>query len=427
MKSISDLCFWLDSAAANNRLSYIYSCNNDELIFHKKRIRSLIEKFDSIAPEIDKADIFSAPGRTEIGGNHTDHQKGCAVAAAVTLDALAVAGVNGTNKVKIYSLGYEPFEVDLSDLTPDPTGEVKSKDIVMGIADAISRMGYKLKGFTACIESMVPGGSGLSSSACFEVLIAVIFNEICCNGELRAIDIALAGKHAENIFSGKPSGLLDQATIAFGGLVSMDFAQEQPVLESIEYNFSENGYDLCVVNTGGSHADLSEDYAAIPIDMKRVAEYFGKDVLREVDEDDFWWQIDTLKNKVGGRAVLRAIHFFDENIRAAEQAKALRNNDLIRFFELVNESGRSSENCLQNINSKNDNECNLAVALEFARRSLDSLGAYRVHGGGFAGTIQAYVPIDMYESFETGMEMVFGEGCCQKLKVRPVGGIKLNF
>ncbi len=427
MKKINEIRSWMESESAEKQLTYVYSCVPAEIAPQKERINALLCKFEEFAPEIGEASIYSAPGRTEIGGNHTDHQKGCVLAAAVTLDAIAVAAPNGTDTVRIDSQGYPPFEVDLSDLTAKPTGDVKPSDVVLGIADAISKKGYKPQGFTACIESQIPGGSGLSSSACFEVLIAAIFNDICCGGELTALDMALAGKHAENVFSGKPSGLLDQATISFGGLVSMDFSKENPVLDSLKYDFEDNGYVLCVVNTGGSHADLSADYASIPADMKKVAEYFDREVLSEVDEDDFWWQIDTLKKEVGGRAVLRAVHFFDETVRAIDQAEALRNDELEKFLQLVNESGRSSENCLQNINpTSGSDERNVAIALEFARRSLDTLGAYRVHGGGFAGTIQAYVPFDMYDSFEASMEMIFGEKCCLRLRVRPVGGIKFN-
>lgn len=427
MRKIDDIRAWLDSEDAEKQLTYLYSCNREETVPQKDRINALLSKFTEFAPEADSASVYSAPGRTEIGGNHTDHQKGCVLAAAVTLDALAVAAPNETNIVRIDSQGYPPFEVDLSDLSPKPTGDVKPWDVVLGVADAIAKKGYKPMGFTACIESQIPGGSGLSSSACFEVLIATIFNDICCNGELTSLDCALAGKHAENVFSGKPSGLLDQAAISFGGLVSMDFSRENPVLDSIKYDFESNGYILCVVNTGGSHADLSYDYASIPADMKKVAAHFGHDVLSEVDEDDFWWQINELKEAVGGRAVLRAVHYFDETARALAQAEALRNDELEKFFELVNESGRSSESCLQNINPTGaTDERNVAIALEFARRSLDTTGAYRVHGGGFAGTIQAYVPIEMYESFESSMEMIFGENCCLRLKVRPVGGVKFN-
>ncbi len=426
MKKTEDVRAWLCSVSGCEQLSYIYSCNSYELEIQKKRINRLLDKFADFAPEIKEVSVYSAPGRTEIGGNHTDHQKGCVLAAAVTLDAIAVAAPNGTNIVKIDSEGYPPFEVDITEIKAEPTGDVKPSDIVMGIADAIAKNGYKPKGFTACVESQVPGGSGLSSSACFEMLIAEIFNDLCCDGELSALEMAQAGKYAENVFSGKPSGLLDQAAISFGGLVSMDFSLDDPVLDSIKFNFDEKGYVLCVVNTGGSHADLSEDYASVPADMKKVAEFFGKTVLSEVDEDDFWWNIDVLRKAVGGRAVLRAIHYFDETVRALDQAEALRNNDIDKFLKLVNESGRSSENCLQNINPKDANERSVATALELARRCLDKMGAYRVHGGGFAGTIQAYVPADIYESFQAGMEMVFGKDCCVSLKVRPAGAIKFD-
>lgn len=407
-------------------LCRIYCCEEDELDGKKARIKKLLDNFREYAPDIDSACIYSAPGRTEIGGNHTDHQRGCVLAAAVDMDALAVAAPNGTDIVRISSEGYPVIEADLSDLSPDPTGEIVSSDIVRGIAAAIKEKGYTPGGFTACVTSNVPGGSGLSSSACFEVLIGTVFNDLFCENALSEMDIARAGNYAENVFCGKPSGMLDQATASVGGLVSMDFSRDDPLIEKIEYDFEANGYVLCVVETGASHADLTAEYASIPEDMKRVAEYFGYEVLSEIDEDDFWWQVGELKEKLGGRAVLRAIHYFDETARALEEADALKKDELGRFLELVNESGRSSENCLQNIYPTGDpNERNMALALEFARRSLDTMGAYRVHGGGFAGTIQAYVPTDMYDGFESSMEMIFGDGCCHRIKVRPVGGSKL--
>lgn len=406
-------------------LCSLYGSDAPTLERQRTRIKNLLGEFRTFAPDAEEASLYSAPGRTEIGGNHTDHQRGCVLAAAVDMDALTVAAPNGTDTVRISSQGYPPFEVDVADLSPKPTGDITSADVVRGIAAAIKEKGFDIGGFTACITSDVPGGSGLSSSACFEVLIGTVFNDLFCGGALSEMEIAEAGRYAENVFCGKPSGLLDQATAAAGGLVSMDFSLEEPLLEKIDYDFEANGYVLCVVDTGGSHSDLTDDYASIPADMKQVAEYFGHEVLSEVDEDDFWWQIGILKEKVGSRAVLRAIHYFDETSRALEQAEALRNGELERFLGLVNESGRSSENCLQNICPSSPGERNLSLALELVRRSLDTEGAYRVHGGGFAGTIQAYVPLDMYDDFKSGMEMVFGDDCCHRIKVRPAGGVKL--
>lgn len=418
----------LIGGAADEILSNIYSCGAGELGRQKTRFAELAARFEEIAPDIDSAQFLSAPGRTEIGGNHTDHQMGCVVAAAVTCDTLALAAKNNSNVVKISSQGYEPFEVLLDDLRPR-MAEDMSCALVRGIADSISRLGYDINdcGFTACITSDVPGGSGLSSSAAFEVLIGTIWNELFFGGRMSALEIAKIGQRAENLYAHKPSGLLDQATSSFGGLVSMDFSrQDDPVVKRLDVDFSKYGYELCVVNTGGSHADLTEDYAAIPQEMKLAAQCFEKEHLRAVDREEFYRNIDLVIRKVGERPALRAMHFFDENERAAEQADALEAGDMNRFLELVDESGRSSENALQNIYSSKNNERRVSFALEYAKHLIGSKGVCRVHGGGFAGTIQAYVPIEKYKEFEQSMDKVFGKGSCLKLSIRPCGAIIID-
>ena len=372
--------------------------------------------------------FFSAPGRTEISGNHTDHQHGCVLAAAVNMDALAVAAPNGTNVVRVLSEGYDPFEVDLSALEPIESEKDRPAALVRGMAATVSAMGYEIKGFTACLTSDVPKGSGLSSSACFEVLFGTIINHLFCDGKLNEVEIARAGQFAENNYAMKPSGLLDQATASVGGLVSMDFGRkDDPVLGKIEFDFEAHGYTLCVVNTGGDHCNLTPDYAAVPREMKAVARQLGKKLLGDADEEQFYAELPRLRAKLGDRAVMRAIHYFDETKRALAQAECLRKDDIDGFLALVNESGRSSDLLLQNAWSPRRTRTQaIPMGLELARRALGGKGAYRVHGGGFAGTIQAYVPNEKWPEFAQSMERVFGKGNCHRLAIRPVGGIKFT-
>ena len=401
------------------------SAENEER--YKDRVDSLLGRFGRLYPQLGEARVYSAPGRTEIGGNHTDHQRGCVLAAAVNIDALAAAQLNGTNTVVIDSEGYEPIAVCIDLLEPEPEEKNLSAAMVRGVAAYIAGLGYKLGGFSACVSSDVPGGSGLSSSACFEVLIGTIFNEMFCGGKLDSITIAKAGRFAENNYAMKPSGLLDQAAASVGGLTSMDFSREDdPVIGSISFDFRAHGYELCVVDTGGSHSSLTGEYAAITEEMRAVSRFFGKELLSEVDESAFRRSIKEVREAAGDRAVLRAMHYFAETKRALEQAQALRNDDIDRFLALVNESGRSSELNLQNIYPAGDPRSQgVTLCLSAARSLLGAKGAYRVHGGGFAGTVQAYVPCDMYDRFVSEMENIFGRACCRKLSVRPVGGIRI--
>ena len=428
MKKLNELRNAVTGGALDEQLLRIYSCGSDGLAAHHDRVNRMLDTFEQFAPELDAARIFSAPGRTEIGGNHTDHQHGCVLAAAVNMDALAVAAPNGTNVVRVSSEGYAPFEVDLSVLEPIEAEKDYPAALVRGMAATISAMGYEISGFTACLTSSVPKGSGLSSSACFEVLFGTIINHLFCEGKLSDIEIARAGQFAENNYAMKPSGLLDQATAAVGGLVSMDFARkDDPVLGKIEFDFEAHGYTLCVVNTGGDHCNLTPDYAAVPREMRAVARQLGKKLLGDADEELFYAELPRLRAKLGDRAVMRAIHYFDETKRAIAQADYLRSDDIDGFLRLVNESGRSSDLLLQNAWSPRRTRTQaIPVGLELARRALGGEGAYRVHGGGFAGTIQAYVPNAKWPEFVRSMEAVFGEGNCHRLAIRPVGGVELT-
>lgn len=428
MKKISELRKILAEGAMDAQLLRIYSCGKEGLPGRRERVERMLSAFEEFAPGLDSARVFSAPGRTEIGGNHTDHQHGCVLAAAVNMDAVAVAAPNGTNVIRVLSEGYDPFEVDLSVLEPIEAEKDRPAALVRGMVATVAAMGYEVSGFSACVTSDVPGGSGLSSSACFEVLFGTIINGLFCEGKLSDIEIAKAGQFAENNYAMKPSGLLDQATASVGGLVSMDFARkDDPVLGRIEFDFEAHGYTLCVVNTGGNHCDLTPDYAAVPREMKAVARQLGKKLLGDADEELFYAELPRIRTKLGDRAVLRAIHYFDETKRAIAQADCLRADDIEGFLALVNESGRSSDLLLQNGWSPRRSRTQaIPVGLEIARRTLGGKGAYRVHGGGFAGTIQAYVPNGKWDEFVAAMEHVFGKGSVHRLAIRPVGGVELK-
>ncbi len=370
------------------------------------------------------AAIFSAPGRTEIGGNHTDHQHGRVLCGSVDLDTLACAAPNGTNLARVASEGYPQVTVDLGDLSPKPEEKNTSAALVRGVAARLRELGYPIFGFDACVTSNVLSGSGLSSSAAYEVLVGNIFNYFFCGGELDAVAIAKAGQYAENVYFGKPCGLMDQMGSSVGGCVAIDFADPaEPAVERVGYDFSRCGHAMCIVDTGSCHADLTDDYAAIPAEMGAVAACFGMRTLREVTEERFLTALPTVRAACGDRAVLRAMHFYEEDRRAAEEAQALARGDFGDFLRLVNESGLSSSLHLQNIWSPAaPREQAVTVALAVGSRLLDGTGAIRVHGGGFAGTIQAFVPLERLERFRAGMEVMLGQGKCHVLRIRPQGG-----
>ena len=368
--------------------------------------------------------LFSGPGRTEIGGNHTDHQHGRVLCGSVDMDMLACAAPNGKNVIRIQSEGYPALEVELEELAVRPGEANTSAALVRGVAARVRELGYSLTGFDACVTSTVLSGSGLSSSAAYEVLVGNILNRFSCGGALDAVTIAKIGQYAENVYFGKPCGLMDQMGSSVGGAVAIDFANPaDPVVEKVDYDFSQSGHALCIVDTVSSHGDLTGDYAAVTQEMGAVAAHFGRSVLREVPEDNFRAELPALRKACGDRAVLRALHFYDDDRRAVQEAQALKDGDFGRFLTLVNASGRSSSLHLQNTWSiHNPKQQAIPLALTVGEHLLDGMGAIRVHGGGFAGTIQAWVPEEYLTVFKNGIEELFGSGKCHVLHIRPQGG-----
>ena len=370
---------------------------------------------------------FSAPGRTEISGNHTDHQHGCVLAAAVNLETTAEVTLNGSNVIRVHSDGYPTVEVDLTDLYPRKEEVNSTAALVRGVAAAFNQRGAKLKGFDAVVHSTVLPGSGLSSSAAFEVLFGTIFNELFFQGKLTAVEIAQVGQYAENIYFGKPSGLMDQMASSVGGMVFIDFADpKHPVVEKLDYDFQKTGHALCIIDSGADHADLTDEYAAVTRELKEVCALFGKTVLREIPMEVFFAKLPGIRGKVSDRAILRAIHVYQENIRVRAQVHALKQDDFDTFLQLVSESGRSSWMYLQNITPAGYVEHQeVALTLALCDQLLQGRGAYRVHGGGFAGTVQAFVPMELLNDFKQKIEAVLGKDCCHVLSIRPVGGTML--
>lgn len=370
---------------------------------------------------------FSAPGRSEIGGNHTDHNHGKVLAAAVNLDIIAAVEKTENGVIRLKSAGYPMDTVDTASLDVQASEKESSKAVIRGICARMQALGYKVGGFDAVTVSHVLKGSGLSSSAAFEILVVTILSHLYNDDAVDAVTAAQISKYAENTYFGKPCGLLDQMAASVGGFTAMDFRDPQnPVIEKIDFDLSRFGYALCVVDTGGNHADLTGDYAAIPTEMKAVAREFQKETLREVEEAAFYEKIGALREKVSDRALLRAIHFFNDNRLVDEEAAALKAGDFDAFCALVTASGLSSATKLQNVFAAvNPGEQGLSLALALIQRILCGRGACRVHGGGFAGTVQAYVPLDMLEAFKADIEAVFGKGTCYVLSVRSAGGTKV--
>ena len=370
---------------------------------------------------------FSAPGRTEIGGNHTDHQRGRVLAAAVNLDTQAAVRENGTDIVRILSKGYPLCTVSLADLTPQPDEINTTPALVRGVCARFAELGCKVAGFDAYCESTVLPGSGLSSSAAFEVLIGTIVNGLFFDGRVSQPEIAQIGQYAENVFFGKPCGLMDQTASAVGNLVTIDFGdKDHPVIEPVDFDFSSCGPALCIIDSQASHADLTDEYAAIPGELKKVCAHFGKEVLSQIPEEEFYAAIPALRKTCPDRAILRAIHFYQDNARVPQQVQALRRGDFDAFLSLVKRSGFSSYMYLQNVTPAGYVEHqDVAVSLALCEHYLQGRGAYRVHGGGFAGTVQAFVPFDLLESFRAGLDAVLGQGACHVLSIRPQGGVEM--
>ena len=371
---------------------------------------------------------FSAPGRTEVSGNHTDHQRGRVLAGAVNLDTVAAVRANGTDVIRVQSKGYPLCQVRLDALEPVAAEINSTPALIRGVAARFSQLGCVVGGFDAYCESTVLPGSGLSSSAAFEVLIGTIINHLFFDGRVSQPEIAQIGQYAENVFFGKPCGLMDQTASAVGGLVTIDFAdKEHPDIRPVHFDFSTTGHALCIIDSRADHADLTDEYAAVPGEMKAVCEYFGKDVVTEIPEEDFYAAIPALREKCGDRAVMRVIHEYNENRRVPQQVACLESGDFEGFLRLTKESGYSSWMYLQNVVPAGYvAQQAMAVALGLCEHYLQGRGAYRVHGGGFAGTVQAFVPFDLLDAFRAGIDAALGEGACHVLSIRPQGGVEME-
>ena len=393
----------------------------------KMRFLEAIDKFETLFGPYRQCILISAPGRTEIGGNHTDHQHGRVLAAAVNLDILCIASPNDEGLVRLQSEGYPRLEISLQELDPIPSEYEQTSALIRGIAAWFSNRGLPICGFDAYCTSDVLSGSGLSSSAAFEIAIGNIIN-ILGGSSVSPEQIAIAGQFAENHYFGKPSGLMDQMASSVGGAIGIDFLNPNtPLIRPVELGNFLKDFHLCIVNTGGSHANLTEQYASIPLEMSQVANFFGKEVLREVEQEDFRRQIRPLRERLGDRAVLRAMHFFQDNGRIPLLIDALETGDLDTFFQHIIGSGRSSFTYLQNvIPAGSTQQQGLALALAVSEKLLQGRGAWRVHGGGFAGTIQAFVPNDLLSTYINAINQIFGSGACHVLSIRPVGGVEVT-
>lgn len=366
--------------------------------------------------------FVSAPGRTEVVGNHTDHQNGKVLAASVNLDTVAAIAPRDDGRVVLYSEGYDvPFEVDLADDGVHEDEKETTFALIRGVAARLGQLGYKVGGFDASVTSTVFKGSGLSSSAAFEVMLVAALDALYNGWSVDAKENARISQYAENVYFGKPSGLLDQSASAVGGLVTMDFAVSPASVEALRYDFGAKGYALCVVSAGGEHGNLTADYAAIPAEMKQVAAALGEELLQNVTPERLFEALPALKNRVSDRAILRAFHYVDETRRVEQAVDALRRDDLEGFFKVVIASGESSWKLLQNLHVATSDNQEMPLALEMSRRLLEGKGAWRIHGGGFAGTILAFVPFDMLETYRKAMDGVFGEKATTVLAIRPEG------
>ncbi len=394
----------------------------------RARYIDALSEFESLYGDRDNIRFFSAPGRTEVGGNHTDHQHGCVIAGSVDLDVIAVVSENNSGTVRVKSAGFNMDEIKIDSLKPSKKEQGRASSLIRGVLAAFAQNGYNIGSFDAYTTSKVLKGSGLSSSAAFEVLLSNIINGLFNDGKVDAITIAKYSQFAEREYFGKPCGLLDQMASSVGGFTYADFNDPQnPIVEKIDLDISKFGYTLCVVDTGGNHANLTQDYADITIECKKVSNFLGVEFLRDADTKDFYANLATIRKTCGDRAALRAFHFFNENERVLRQREALKTEDFEKFLTLVNASGNSSYKYLQNLYPvSNTAEQGLCLALALTQEFLGNMGASRVHGGGFAGTIQCYIPNDMFLAYKDMIEAVYGKGSCVVLAIRPVGGYEIK-
>lgn len=424
--NVNELIAAINDGTYDENLKAVY-VTDEAVQSQKPRYVETLNDFGELFGYDREVNIMSAPGRTEVCGNHTDHNNGKVLAASINLDAIAVVSKNDDNIIRVKSKGHKMNVVDLNDLVPNEANFGSSTTLVQGVAATIKNLGYTVAGFDACTTSDVMGGSGLSSSAAFEVLLGSVLSYMFNDGKISPVEIAKVAQYSENVFFGKPCGLLDQMASSVGTFVTIDFKSTKgPVIKKIDFDFSKSGHSLCIVDTHGNHSDLTDDYAAVRTEMESVAQALGKNVLREVSYEEFFAALPELTGRVNDRAILRAIHFFNENKRVEKAVKCLESNDFEGFKQVIIESGRSSFMLNQNVYTpKNPTEQKLSLALAISKELLDGKGAWRVHGGGFAGTIQAFVPNDMLDTYKKTIEGVFGEGSCHVLIIRPVGGTQV--
>ncbi len=423
--TIYELSSGISSGVFDDQFKMLYGSSERNILKQRARYLSAAENFSRLYPECGEIGVFSVGGRTEIGGNHTDHQHGCVLAAAVDADIIAIAARNRENEIHLVSEGFEAFTVDLDNLSSGETGT--SVALVRGILYGFKQNGINAGGFDVYISSEIPVGCGMSSSAAFETLVGNIINSFFGSKAVSDLELAKICQRAENDFYGKNCGIMDQVVCAYGGFIFADLGNPViPVIKKIDFDFRESGYSLCITNTSSNHTEINAEYDTIVSEMKHVAEEIGYSVLGEADEEDLYRNISHLRTKCSDREILRAAHFFDETKRAAEETEALEKGDTEVFFELINSSGNSSAQLLQNLFSSCVSHCQeIPLAIMISKRFLCGSGAVRVHGGGFGGSVIAFVPNYLIERYSAEMGRIFGECSCRVLNIRPVGGYEL--
>ena len=428
MKSISVWKQELAGGTHTARLASLYCCSPEQTAAHAARYAAVLDGLEAAFGTHTEAGLYSAPGRTEIGGNHTDHQHGRVLAGSVNIDMIAAAAPNSLNQLRVQSEGYDLCVIDLGDLAARKEEENTTMALLRGECEAFKERGAALSGLDVYISSNVPKGSGVSSSAAFEVLIGVILNDRFMAEKVSPIAIAQIGQWAENVYFGKPCGLMDQMASSVGNIITIDFADPaHPDVEPVAVDFSKAGLALCILDSGAGHEDLTDEYSAITNELRAVCRVFGKEVLREVPEEAFLAELPKVRAAAGDRAVNRAFHVYAENRRALAEKEALRQGDFDKFLALVRESGQSSAMYLQNVIPTGSTAAQeLMVTIALCERILEGRGAVRVHGGGFGGTAQAFVPLDMLDTFKKATEAALGKDCCHVVMIRPAGGVRLG-
>lgn len=426
MQNIMSVRESLEQGSLDQKIREIY-VDEQRVPYNRERYIRAIDRFTELFPFEKEIEIYSAPGRSEVCGNHTDHQNGMVLATSINLDAIAIVAKAEESVIRLVSGDFPMEEVDVADLSMKEEEQSTTTALIRGVAAGMKERGHKVGGFTAYITSDVLMGAGMSSSAAFESLIGTILSGLYNDMKVSSIEIAQIGQYAENIYFGKPCGLMDQMACSVGGMIFIDFKEkEHPEVRQVHTDFEKAGLSLCIVDTKGSHADLTPDYAAVPAEMNQVAQALGREHLREVPRETFFKELPKLWKETSGRAVLRAIHFYEEEERVLRGVKSLEESDYPGFLSVIKASGDSSAKYLQNIYSPKDVDSqNVTVALAVSESVLGENGVCRVHGGGFAGTIQAFVKNEAVAAYKEQIEAIYGDDSCHVLKVRLQGGIRV--